>query len=131
MSSTFVRFRSARPTNDLRAIERFYVEALGCARLGGFEDHEGFDGLIVGAADGSWQVEFVREHGVTAPRAPTDEHLLVFYVADRLMLAEREAAMRGAGHLPVESHNPYWQRHGVTFEDPDRYHVVIAVPHGA
>jgi catechol 2,3-dioxygenase-like lactoylglutathione lyase family enzyme len=131
MSSAFVRFRSARPTNDLRAIERFYVEALGCARLGAFGDHEGFDGLIVGAGDGSWQAEFVREHGVTAPRAPTDEHLLVFYVADRAVLAEREAAMRRAGHAPVEPHNPYWLRYGVTFEDPDGYPVVIAVPPAA
>ena len=123
----FVGFRSARPSNDLRAIERFYVEALGCARLGAFEDHEGFDGLIVGATDGSWQAEFVRERGVTAPRAPTAEHLLVFYVADRAALAEREAAMRAAGHLPVEPHNPYWLRHGLTFADPDGYQVVVAV----
>ena len=127
---SFVGFRSARPANDLRAIERFYVEALGCTRLGSFEDHEGFDGLIVGAPDRAWQVEFVREHGVTAPRAPTDEHLLVFYVADRAALAEREAAMDAAGHARVEPHNPYWLRHGATFADPDGYHVVIAVSPG-
>lgn len=124
----FVRFRSARPTNDLRAIERFYVEALGCARLGSFADHDGFDGLIVGATDASWQAEFVREHGVVAPRAPSDEHLLVFYVADRAALAEREAALRRAGHAPVEPHNPYWLEHGLTFADPDGYHVVVAIP---
>lgn len=129
--SPYVRFRSARPSNDLRAIERFYVGALGCARLGAFGGHEGFDGLIVGASDGAWQVEFVREHGVAAPRAPTDEHLLVFYVADRAALADREAAMRRAGHAPIEPHNPYWLRHGVTFADPDGYPVVIAVPPGS
>jgi len=126
--ANFQRFRSARPTNDLRAIERFYVQALGCARLGAFVDHEGFDGLIVGAPDASWQIEFVRERGVTAPRAPTDEHLLVFYVAERAALAEREAALRAAGHVPVEPHNPYWGRHGITFADPDGYRVVVAVP---
>ena len=126
--SPYLRFRSARPSNDLRALERFYVEALGCARLGTFDDHDGFEGLIVGAADRTWQVEFVRERGVTAPRAPTDEHLLVFYVADRAALAKREAATRAAGHVPVEPHNPYWRQHGVTFADPDGYHVVIAVP---
>jgi catechol 2,3-dioxygenase-like lactoylglutathione lyase family enzyme len=124
----FVRFRSARPSNDLRALERFYVEALGCTRLGAFTDHEGFDGLIVGAADASWQVEFVRERGVTAPPAPSDEHLLVFYVADRGALDGREAALRAAGHMPVEPNNPYWLRHGVTFADPDGYRVVITLP---
>jgi catechol 2,3-dioxygenase-like lactoylglutathione lyase family enzyme len=126
--TTFVRFRSARPTNDLRAIERFYVDALGCARLGSFEGHEGFDGLIFGTPDGAWQVEFLRERGVIAPSAPTHEHLLVFYVADRAALAARDAAMRAAGHCPVEPHNPYWLRHGVTFADPEGYRVVIAVP---
>lgn len=123
----FVRFRSARPANDLRAIERFYVEALGCTRLGSFEGHDGFDGLIVGASDASWQIEFVREHGTVAPRAPTAEHQLVFYVADRSALAAREAAMRAAGHMPVEPHNPYWRRYGVTFIDPEGYAVVMAV----
>ena len=124
----FVRFRSARPTNDLAAIERFYVQALGCARLGAFTDHEGFDGLIVGAPDGSWQAEFVRERGVIAPRAPTPEHLLVFYVADRGALDARCAAMDAAGCRRIEPHNAYWLAHGVSYVDPEGYAVVIAVP---
>jgi catechol 2,3-dioxygenase-like lactoylglutathione lyase family enzyme len=124
----FVRFRSARPANDLRAIERFYVEALGCTRLGAFAGHDGFDGLIVGAADGAWQVEFVREQGVSAPRAPSAEHLLVFYAADRAWLEARCAAMDAAGWARVEPHNPYWRHHGVTYLDPEGYPVVIAVP---
>ncbi len=122
-----MRFRSARPSDDLRAMERFYVDALGCERLARFEDHEGFDGLIVGSADGAWQAEFVRERGVAAPRAPSYEHLLVFYVSDRAALAARACAMRGAGFDPVEPHNPYWLRHGITFADPDGYRVVVAV----
>jgi len=125
--TAYVRFRSARPANDLRAIERFYVEALGCARLGAFDDHDGFDGLIVGAPDASWQVEFVRERGVVAPRAPTDEHLLVFYVADRAALDTRAAAMDAAGCERVAPHNPYWARYGVTYRDPEGYPVVIAL----
>ena len=124
----YVRFRSARPTNDLAEIERFYVQALGCARLGAFTYHAGFDGLIVGASDGSWQVEFVRERGVIAPRAPTPEHLLVFYVADRAARDARCAAMDAAGCRRIEPHNPYWLAHGVSYVDPEGYAVVIAVP---
>lgn len=127
MSAPFVRFRSARPANDLAALERFYVEVLGCATLGTFDDHEGFDGLILGAPDGSWQIEFVRERGVVAPRAPTREHLLVFYLADRDALEARCAAMDIAGFARVEPNNPYWLRHGVTYADPEGYHVVVAV----
>jgi catechol 2,3-dioxygenase-like lactoylglutathione lyase family enzyme len=127
----FARFRSARPSDRLAQLRRFYVDALGCSVLGEFSQHAGFDGLIIGDVEGSWQVEFVHEHGVTSVPVPSPEHLLVFYVADRAALAGRVAAMAAAGHAQVTPHNPYWSRHGVTFSDPDGYHVVVAVPPGA
>jgi hypothetical protein len=37
--------------------------------------------------------------------------------------------MRAAGFPPVPSFNPYWDRDGLTFEDPDGYRVVLQ--HGA
>jgi gamma-glutamylputrescine oxidase len=45
-----------------------------------------------------------------------------------LNLALGEAAvgrMVAAGYAPVMSFNPYWDRNGVTFEDPDGYRVVL------
>jgi hypothetical protein len=33
--------------------------------------------------------------------------------------------MRAAGYEPVTSFNPYWDRVGRTFADPDGYHVVL------
>jgi hypothetical protein len=33
--------------------------------------------------------------------------------------------MRAAGFAPVASFKPYWDRQGVTFEDPDGYRVVL------
>ncbi len=126
----FTRFRSARPSDRLDELRRFYVEGLGCNWLGGFENHEGFSGLIVGSPDGAWQVEFVHEAGRPAPPVPSDEHLLVFYVADRAALDECVARMAAAGWLRCAPHNPYWARHGAAYEDPDGYPVVIAVPHG-
>jgi hypothetical protein len=33
--------------------------------------------------------------------------------------------MLGAGFVPVSAVNPYWDRDGVTFEDPDGYRVVL------
>lgn len=119
-------FRAARPTNDLTAMRRFYVDGAGCVELGRFEDHAGFDGLILGATGETWQLELVVERGVVAPRAPTHEHLLVFYVEDAAALETRVAALRAVGAREVTPHNPYWAAHGVTFEDPDGYHVVIA-----
>jgi len=126
----FARFRSARPSDRLEALRRFYVGALGCTLLGEFQGHEGFDGLIVGDPSGAWQAEFVRERGRSAPPVPSDEHLLVFYLADRAALAERVAQVEAAGYERTPPHNPYWARHGVTFADPDGYHVVLAVPPG-
>ena len=127
----FVRFRSARPTNDLAALRRFYVDALGCVVQGEFSEHAGFDGLIIGEPGGAWQVEFLVEHGKRVPAAPSREHLLVFYVADRAALAQRMAALEAAGFAQVAPNNPYWVQFGAAFADPDGYHVVIAVPPGS
>lgn len=122
-----MRLRSARPTNDLAALERFYM-ALGCEVVGRFEDHQGFDGLILGAPGSTWQIEFVRERGVAAPRAPTPEHLLVFYLDDEDELHARAARLVGSGAREVTPHNPYWAACARCFEDPDGYVAVLSLP---
>jgi hypothetical protein len=33
--------------------------------------------------------------------------------------------MEKAGHKPVTAFNPYWDKNGKTFEDPDGYRVVL------
>jgi hypothetical protein len=33
--------------------------------------------------------------------------------------------MAKAGFAPVESFNPFWDRDGLTFEDPDGYRAVL------
>jgi catechol 2,3-dioxygenase-like lactoylglutathione lyase family enzyme len=128
---SFAALRSARPSDRLGELERFYRGALGCALLGKFVGHEGFDGLIVGEPGGAWQAEFVHDRQCPALPVPSDWHLLVFYVADRDALAERAAALDAAGAARVAPHNPYWVRHGLTYADPDGHRVVLAVPHGA
>lgn len=118
-----VGLRVARPTNDLRALERFYVEGAGLAVRSRFEGHDGFDGLIL-AAD-AWEVEFVVDHHAPAPRAPTAEHLLVLSLAPQEVEA-RATRLDALGFARVTPNNPWWSRHGVTFEDPDGYHFVLA-----
>ena len=124
----FVRFRSARPTDRLGDLRRFYVDGLRLPVLAEWAGHEGYDGLVVG--ESGWQAEFVHESARPAPPAPSLEHLLVFYVADRAALAERAAAMDLAGWPRGTPANPYWTRCGVTYVDPDGYHVAVAVPPG-
>ncbi len=40
--------RVARPTDQLDEVVRFYTDGLGFQILYRFENHEGFDGVIVG-----------------------------------------------------------------------------------
>lgn len=118
-------FRVARPTNELEPLRRFYVDGLGLEVIAEFADHDGFDGLIVRLPASKVQIEFTVAHGHTAPRSPTDDHLLVFYVPQPGRHRALVDRMQANDYLPVRSFNPYWDRHGVTFEDPDGYRVVV------
>ncbi len=117
--------RVARPTNDLDALLTFYREGLGLEVLARFEGHDGFDGVILGHRGGPYHLEFTVAHGHVAPRAPTADHLLVFYLPDPDAWDAAVACLRRLGCDPVPSFNPYWDRLGLTFEDPDGYRVVL------
>jgi predicted acetyltransferase len=49
----------------------------------------------------------------------------VFYLPDDSEWTSAVERMEGAGYKSVPSLNPYWDRHGRTFEDPDGYRVVL------
>ena len=117
--------RVARPTNDLAALRRFYVDGVGMQELASFSAHAGFDGLIVGALNAPYHLEFTVQLGVSAARASSEEQLLVFYLPDEQRFAAALARMQSIGIAPVASNNPYWDQVGVTFEDPDGYRVVL------
>lgn len=117
--------RVARPSDDLDAVVRFYRDGLGLAELYRFEDHDGFDGVMLGSPDGAYHLEFTRKAGHRAGRAPTADNLLVFYLPDAEAHAAAVARLTAAGHTPVRSFNPYWDLRGTTFEDPDGYRVVL------
>ncbi len=117
--------RIARPTDDLAAVLHFYRDGLGCEVLAEFQDHDGFDGIMLGFKNAAYHLEFTRKLGHAARRAPGEENLLVFYLPE---VAEWQAAverMEHAGFQPVTAFNPYWDRRGKTFEDPDGYRVVL------
>jgi catechol 2,3-dioxygenase-like lactoylglutathione lyase family enzyme len=117
--------RVARPTNDLDRLIHFYGEGLGFKIIGRFSDHDGFDGVMLGRKDAPWHLEFTRAHGHTAPRAPSRDHLLVLYLPDRAEWETAVQRLRDAGYSAVASFNPYWDRNGATFEDPDVYGIVL------
>jgi catechol 2,3-dioxygenase-like lactoylglutathione lyase family enzyme len=117
--------RVARPSDNLDALLRFYEQGLGLNVLYRFEDHDGFDGVMLGHPRAPYHFEFTAKRSHAVGGAPTQDNLLVFYLPD---VAEWTAAvqrMRDAGFAPVTAFNPYWDRNGVTFEDPDGYRVVL------
>ncbi len=117
--------RVARPTDYLDTLATLYRDGLGLEWLGSFQDHDGFDGVMLGHPGAGWHLEFTSRGGEEAGRAPTDENILVLYYADP---DEWQAACdraEAAGFDAVVSHNPYWDVHGRTFEDPDGYRVVL------
>ena len=124
-NSPNTKMRVARPTDNLEEVTKFYREGLGFAELYRFEDHDGFDGVMLGVPGAPYHLEFTRAQGHRAGRAPTSDNLLVFYLPDESQWSHAVARLRRAGYEPVPSFNPYWDREGLTFEDPDGYRVVL------
>lgn len=117
--------RIARPTNDFAGVKHFYGEGLGFEVLYEFKDHQGFDGVMLGLASHAYHLEFTCKAGHDAGRSPSEDNLLVFYIPDTDVWKSAIARMTHAGFQAVSAFNPYWDRHGRTFEDPDGYHVVL------
>ena len=119
------KLRIARPVSSLERSVAMYCGGLGLEELARFEDHEGFDGVMLGTSALPYHFEFTycRAHPVVPMSTPED--LMVFYVPDPTEWQGLCASMLAAGFVEVSSFNPYWQRCGRTFEDPDRYRVVL------
>jgi len=103
----------------------FYTEFLGLQVLGTFEGHEGYDGAFLGTPSENWHLEFTVSDE-QPDHHPDNDDLLVFYFEAEKAEAIT-ARLRNAGHLPVAAKNPYWNKNGVTFTDPDGFMLVVAV----
>jgi hypothetical protein len=102
-----------------------YCRGLDFRILGSFENHEGFDGVMLGKSGSRYHFEFTycRTHPVTP--SPTPEDLVVLYIPEEAEWKTRCASMLAAGFIQVASYNPYWDIHGRTYKDPDGYRVVL------
>ncbi|MBW8468374.1 MAG: VOC family protein [Thiobacillus sp.] len=117
--------RIARPTDDIAALLPFYRDGLGLVVLSSFEDHAGFDGVMLGLPGGPYHFEFTHHRQHHVGRSPSQDHLIVLYLPARPEWDAAVTRMRHAGFAPVPSYNPYWDQQGVTFEDPDGYRIVF------
>lgn len=117
--------RIARPSDDLAAVVRFYRDGLGFTVLTEFHDHASFDGVMLGHPGAAYHLEFTSKAGHAAGRAPTQDNLLVFYLPEREAWQRAVEQLEKAGYSAVPAFNPYWDRLGKTYEDPDGYRIVL------
>ena len=125
--------RIARPVTNLDRAQAMYCAGLDLRVIGRFEDHAGFDGVMLGRTDLPYHFEFTycRNHPVTP--SPTPEDITVFYLPDTDTGTDTDthtwqltcAQMLAAGFKQVPSFNPYWDQRGATFLDEDGYRTVL------
>jgi ribosomal protein S18 acetylase RimI-like enzyme len=119
------QLRVARPVSDLVRSAELYSRGLGMSVLGRFEDHQGFDGVMLGVPGAGYHLELTHCRPAPVRPTPTEEDLIVLYVPDLAQWRERCAQMLAAGFEQVPPFNPYWAARGRTFRDHDGYRVVL------
>ena len=125
MISKGTTLRIARPTDNLTSVAEMYHKGLGFDILARFENHEGFDGIILGNPRENYHLEFTHHRGISVGQAPTSDNLLVFYIPDKEEWERSCFRLQSSGFIQVPSYNPYWDEHGKTFKDLDGYRVVL------
>ncbi|MDM5154925.1 VOC family protein [Bacillus sp. DX1.1] len=121
----WVQFRIARPTDKFEEVIKFYEEGLGLKRIGEFQNHEGYDGVMLGLPDVEYHLEFTKHINGSPCPAPTKDNLLVFYMPDKAEIEKMNNRLNAMGYYEVEPENPYWKEKGTTIEDPDGWRIVL------
>jgi len=121
-----MKLRIARHTTDLHSIVDFYTKLLGLEVLGSFNNHDGYDGVFIGALESDWHLEFTASSDI--PNQITDEDdFIVFYVKSKFEQdAIREKCVKYDVPL-LTAKNPYWNKDGLIFSDPDNYRIIVAI----
>lgn len=122
----FVRvMRVARPTTDIARSLAFWTEIVGLDVRSRFDDHNGYDGIILGDGDGSWELELTRHRSGEPLPTPTGEDIAALY-SSRPDAEALVARLADAGHPPHEHANPYWATMNASVHtDPDGYTLIV------
>jgi hypothetical protein len=102
-----------------------YMQGLGLREVGRFENHDGFDGVMLGHPDLPFHFEFTHCHDPRIVPTPTPEDLFVVYLPDADEWYAGCMRMHASGFVSITSFNPYWNRRGRTFFDADGYRIVL------
>ena len=118
-------FRFARHTNNLVQIKSFYIDILGLELLGGFKNHNGYDGVFIGKLNENWHLEFTKSDEIVTFNFG-EEDILVFYPNTKLEFELIHDRIESHSIKFIDSKNPYWNENGKMILDPDGYRVVIS-----
>lgn len=117
--------RVARHTDDLERIENFYVNILGFERLGGFQNHNNYDGIFIGKSGSDWHFEFTQS--VEKARHIFDaDDVMVLYPKSIYEYKELINIVLRNNISIITANNPFWNENGKMFQDPDGYRIVIS-----
>jgi len=118
-----MNFRFARHTNKLNELTRFYTEILGLKILGEFENHDHYNGVVIGKEGADWHLEFT-ESNHTTNHVTDEDDVLVFYPTTKEEYDE--LLERLSVSQKIQARNPYWNKNGHMFYDPDGFRIVIS-----
>jgi hypothetical protein len=118
-------FRFARHTNNLVQIKSFYIDVLGFQLLGGFENHNGYDGIFIGKSSENWHLEFTKSEEIVHFDFNEDD-VLVFYPNSKIEFDLIMNKIQSQNIDFIKAKNPYWNENGKMILDPDGYKIVIS-----
>jgi 2-oxoisovalerate dehydrogenase E1 component len=104
-------FRYARHTNNLEKLQWFYTSILELGVIGGFKNHNGYDGIFIGKPNENWHIEFTQNQEVVTHTFNEDD-ILVFYPENQLEYQTIVANIHKNNIQTLEPKNPYWKENG-------------------
>ena len=120
-----MKLRVARHTNNLENIKSFYVNILGLEILGGFENHNNYDGIFIGKPSEHWHLEFTKSKE-KINIACNEEDYLVFYPENQLEYDQILKNIEANKIKFITSKNLYWNENGKIILDPDGFGIIIS-----
>lgn len=119
-----MKLRFARHTNNLEALKNFYIAVLGFEHLGGFENHNGYDGIFIGKPNLNWHLEFTRSKELVTLNFGEEDYL-VFYPETIQEFQTIKRKLIEYNFTFIQSRNPYWNENAIIVKDPDGYSIII------
>jgi hypothetical protein len=93
--------------------------------LGGFENHNGYDGVFIGKPNENWYLEFTKSDEIVTFNFG-EEDILVFYPNTKLEFELIHDKLKTNKMEFIKAKNSYWNENGKMILDPDGYRVVIS-----